>query len=146
MKIWHDNSGKCESASWFLKYLILHDLQTREKFYFICQNWLAVEKGDGKLERELFVAYDHQKTELKFLLQNEAKHNINDSHIWLSIFKRPVQSSFTRLDRVTCGFVLLYLSSLFNILYYDQSNNSNSRNFLNFGLFSISLEQVYDLM
>ena len=124
----------------------MHDLQTREKFYFICQNWLAVEKGDGKLERELFVACDPQKIELNFFLQKEAKHNLNDSHIWLSMFYRPVQSSFTRLDRVTCGFLLLYLSSLFNILYYGESNNSNSQNLFNFGPFSITLEQVIILI
>ncbi len=142
MKLWHDNSGKGDFASWFLKYLIVHDLQTREKFYFICQDWLAVEKSDGKLERELFVACEPQKTELKYFLQKEAKHNSNDSHIWLSVFNRPVQSSFTRLDRVTCCFVLLYLSSLLNILYYGPSRDSNSLSIFNFGLFSISLQQV----
>ena len=142
MKIWHDNSGKADFASWFLKYLIVHDLQTREKFYFICQNWLAVEKSDGKIERELFVACEPQKTELKYFLQKEAKRNSNDSHIWLSIFNKPVQSSFTRLDRVTCCFVLLYLSSLLNILFYGTTSDSNSLSILNFGFFRISLQQV----
>jgi hypothetical protein len=45
--IWHDNTGSSTSASWFLKYIIVRDLQTMEKSYFICQNWFAVEKGDG---------------------------------------------------------------------------------------------------
>ena len=142
MKIWHDNSGKGDLASWFLKYVIVHDLQTRKKYYFICNNWLAVEKGDEKLEKELFVALDPQKSELKYLLQKELNHNINDSHIWLSTFKKPVQSSFTRLDRVTCCFVLLYLSCSFNILYFNYTNSSNSHSLLNFGLFNITLEQV----
>jgi polycystin 1L2 len=143
MKIWHDNSGKGDFASWFLKYIIVHDLQTREKSYFICENWLAIEKSDGKLFRELFVALDPQKSELKFLLKKEAKNNTNDMHIWLSMFKKPVQSSFTRLDRCTCCFVLLYLSSLLNILYYNNSSNrSYSQNLLNFGIFNITIEQV----
>jgi len=142
MRIWHDNSGKGDNASWFLKYIIVHDLQTREKFYFICQDWLAVEKSDGKIERELFVACEPQKTELKYFLQKEAKHNINDSHIWFSVFNRPVQSSFTRLDRLTCCFVFLNLSMLLNILYYDSSSDSRSQSSLNFGLFNITIEQV----
>ena len=145
MKIWHDNSGKDNSASWFLKYIIVHDLQTRNKSYFICQNWLAVEKGDGKLERELFVALDPQKTELKLILKKELSHNLYESHIWYSILRKPLQSSFTRLDRLTCCFVLLYLSSLLNILYYDSSNSKNSQTVFNFGLFSITLEQVNKL-
>jgi polycystin 1L2 len=142
MKIWHDNSGKGDFASWFLKYIIVHDLQTREKFYFICQNWLAVEKSDGKIERELFLACEPQKTELKYFLQKEAKHNLNDSHIWLSIFNKPVQSSFTRLDRVTCCFVLLYISSFLNIMYFRKSNDSNSSTLLNFGFFNVTIQQV----
>ena len=47
VRIWHDNSGPGASASWFLKYLIVRDLQTMQNFHFICQRWLAVEKDDG---------------------------------------------------------------------------------------------------
>ncbi|CAF4348069.1 unnamed protein product, partial [Adineta steineri] len=47
IRLWHDNTGPGSSASWFLKYIIVRDLQTMEKSYFICQKWLAVEKDDG---------------------------------------------------------------------------------------------------
>jgi hypothetical protein len=47
IRIWHDNSGEGSSASWFLKYIIVQDLQTMHKFYFIAQRWFAVEKEDG---------------------------------------------------------------------------------------------------
>jgi hypothetical protein len=49
IRIWHDNSGQNSSASWFLKYLIIRDLQTMEKFHFISQKRFAVEKDDGKV-------------------------------------------------------------------------------------------------
>jgi polycystin 1L2 len=49
--IWHDNTGGGSSSSWFLKYLIVRDLQTMEKFHFICQRWLAVEENDGKVRK-----------------------------------------------------------------------------------------------
>jgi len=49
IRIWHDNTGKGSSSSWFLKYLIIHDLQTMEKFHFISQQWFAIEKDDGKV-------------------------------------------------------------------------------------------------
>jgi polycystin 1L2 len=45
--IWHDNTGEGASGSWFLKYIIVRDLQTMKKFYFIAQRWFAVEKDDG---------------------------------------------------------------------------------------------------
>jgi hypothetical protein len=142
MRIWHDNSGKGDMASWYLKYIIVHDLQTREKFYFICENWLAVEKGDGKIERELFISCEPQKTELKFLMQNDVSHSLRDKHLWYSVFARPVNSSFTRLDRITCCFVLLYITMMINILYYDATKDSNKTNLFNIGPLSITLEQV----
>jgi hypothetical protein len=49
IRIWHDNTGHGSSSSWFLKYIIIRDLQTLEKSYFICQKWLAVEKDDGRV-------------------------------------------------------------------------------------------------
>ena len=60
-------------ASWYLEHIIVHDLQTRKKFYFLCNKWLAVDKGDGRVDRLLFVANNSQKNELKYLLsKNEA--------------------------------------------------------------------------
>ena len=49
IRIWHDNSGEGQSASWYLKYIIVRDLQTMDKFYFIAQRWFAVEKNDGRV-------------------------------------------------------------------------------------------------
>ena len=126
----------------FLKYIIVHDLQTRQKFYFICDDWLAVEKSDGKIERELFVACEPQKTELNYLLKKNAQHNIKDSHVWYSIFNRPDNSSFTRLYRVTCCFVLIYLTMLLNIIYYTSSDDVGSTRVLNIGFLDITLQHV----
>ena len=145
MKIWHDNSGKNEMASWFLKFIIIKDLQTGEKFYFLCQDWLAVEKSDGKIERELFVACNAQKSQIKYLMNKQAKHYMMENHMWFSVFYRPIQSSFTRLDRVTCCFVFHYLSMLLNIIYFGviSTSSNSSKVSLNFvGVFSINLDQV----
>ncbi len=49
IRIWHDHSGSGPSSSWFLKYLIVRDLQTMEKSHFFAQRWFAVEKEDGKV-------------------------------------------------------------------------------------------------
>jgi polycystin 1L2 len=146
LKIWHNNMGKGDMASWFLKFIIVHDIQTREKFYFLCQNWLAVENGDGQIERCLFVALDAQKTQLSYLIEKQAKNYVFDYHLWLSVFIRPVKSTFTRLDRVTCCFVFHYISMLLNLLYYDSmltqtlSNISSMR--FDSSLFSFTLEQI----
>ena len=49
LRIWHDNTGIGDYASWFLGVVIVRDLQTREKFQFINDQWLAVEKEDGQV-------------------------------------------------------------------------------------------------
>ena len=36
-------------ASWFLSKIIIKDVQTGEKYEFICNQWLAVEHGDGEV-------------------------------------------------------------------------------------------------
>ncbi len=139
--MWHDNSGEGSNASWYLKFIIVHDLQTKERFYFLCERWFAVEKGDGKIDRLLTVATDSQKANLQYLAQKQIKNNIADNHLWLSIFTRPAASSFTRLDRVTCVFVLLFMSMLMNILYYGVAAASKAQGLV-IGPFSISPEQV----
>jgi hypothetical protein len=32
LRIWHDDSGEGSSASWFLKFLVIQDLQTMKTF------------------------------------------------------------------------------------------------------------------
>ncbi|CAF4355319.1 unnamed protein product, partial [Adineta steineri] len=145
IRIWHDNSGKGTSASWFLKYIIVRDLQTMEKSYFICQNWLAVEKGDGLIERILPYADESQKNQFSYLLSKQAYHSMSEGHLWFSIFSRPPSNKFTRVQRCTCCFVLLFTAMLLNILYYDQTNETKTNQTsgsLSFGPLYISSQQI----
>src|ERR1700733_5593961 len=115
--IWHDNTGKgSSSSSWFLKYIIIRDLQTMGKFHFISQRWFAVEKDDGKIERVLPVAGEIEKSQFSYLLSKKAYHSVSDGHLWFSIFSRPPSNKFTRVQRCTCCFVLLFLSMFLNIM------------------------------
>ena len=49
LRIWHDNTGIGDFASWFLGAIIIRDLQTGEKYQFANDRWLAVEYGDGEV-------------------------------------------------------------------------------------------------
>lgn len=143
IKIWHDNSGKTgNDSSWYLKHLIVHDLQTREKSFFICEKWLALDKGDCLIERILPISLIKEKTDYAYLLGKQAKDKLRDDHLWFSIFFRPVQSSFTRLDRLTCCFVLLSISMVMNIMYFGM-DNSPSQSGIQIGTyFNLSLQQI----
>jgi polycystin 1L2 len=142
MKIWHDNSGKGDNASWFLKYIIIYELHTKEKFYSICENWLAVEKGDGKIERNLIFVPEKKFKELK--RQHESfMDKLSDLHLWYSVYSKPIGSLFTRLNRVTCCFLCFY-SSMFMITSYYVTNffHFYSSKLLNLTLVDLTYEQV----
>ena len=52
IRIWHDNTG--DSASWFLDRVVIRRLETKsdldeEQWFFMVNDWLAVEYGDGKV-------------------------------------------------------------------------------------------------
>ena len=152
IKIWHNNCGKTPNeASWYLKHIIVHDLQTRDKSYFICEKWLALDKDDSLIERILPISLEKEKTQFNYLLGKETKEKLSDDHLWFSIFARPVQSSFTRLDRLTCAFVLLSISMLMNIMYYGMTNTASSDglkigSFLNITLQQISIGVITNLI
>ena len=42
LRIWHDNSGKGSSKSWYLNVVGVHDLQSNEKYSFFFLNILAL--------------------------------------------------------------------------------------------------------
>ena len=128
-------------SSWYLRHIIVHDLQTREKHYFICEKWFSADKNDSQIERVLPVSLDQEKTEFKYLLSKQTKEKMSDGHLWFSIFTRPIQSSFTRLDRLTCCFVLLSISMLMNIMYYGMDTTPNVDG-LKIGPVNVTLQQM----
>ncbi|CAF4003433.1 unnamed protein product [Adineta steineri] len=147
IRIWHDNTGVGSSASWYLKYIIVRDLQTMDKFYFICQQWFAVEKDDGRIERTLPIASEAEKQDFSYVLSKKAYHSVSDGHLWFSIFSRPPSNKFTRVQRCTCCFVLFFTSMLINIMYYDLSNavkasSETHSGALSIGPFYIAPQQI----
>ncbi|KAI3389555.1 hypothetical protein SNEBB_005250 [Seison nebaliae] len=146
LRIWHDNSGKKNDASWYLRYVLVKDLQTKEKYYFMCQRWLAVEKGDHLIDRMLPVANEEETQQFFLLFAEKATKSMNDSHLWFSVFARPPSSTFTRVQRLTCCLTLLLLTMLMNIMYYDIQSDadvkSSSGSGLHLGPFHITQQQT----
>lgn len=83
-----------------------------------------------------------QKSDFSYLLEKESKDKLRDGHLWLSVLTRPLHSSFTRTDRLTCCFVLLYMSMLMNIVYYGVQSDTSSLGGLKIGPFNLKIEQV----
>lgn len=71
-----------------------------------------------------------------------------DNHLWFSIFAYhlPSANRFTRVQRCTCCFVLLSISLLMSILYYDVKQDIRKGDLERYGVtigpFHISKEEV----
>lgn len=63
VRVWHDNTGS--NPSWFLNNIKILDMASKELKTFVCCSWLAVEKGDGLVDRTLTADADGEKT-MKF--------------------------------------------------------------------------------
>ncbi|EDO48336.1 predicted protein, partial [Nematostella vectensis] len=117
LKIWHDHSG--DDPSWFLIRVLVRDLQTDKRMWFICNRWLAVEEEDGKIERVLLAASRKEMTGFNMLFQDNARKNLSDGHLWFSCAIRPPTSNFTRVQRMTCCLTLLISTMLASAMFYQ---------------------------
>ena len=84
------------------------------------------------------------KTEMSnftFLFWAKAKQNLFDGHIWFSLFQRPVKSTFTRVQRLTCCLSLIFCAMCASIAWYGAANNGSPE--LKLGPMKISLAGIY---
>ena len=119
LRIWHDNTGRGNYASWHCTAIVIRDIQTNEMFEFVVNRWFASEKDDGQIDRLIPSSGDAQKNEFKHLFNFTGEKSIRESHLWFSIFMRSERSRFTRCQRVSACMALLYLSMLADAMWYD---------------------------
>ncbi|MGH0137630.1 UNVERIFIED_CONTAM: hypothetical protein FKN15_016038 [Acipenser sinensis] len=118
IRVWHDNKGL--SPSWYLQYVIVKDLQTSKKYFFLINDWLSVDNDDneGMVEKEVIAATDAELRHVSRIFVGELERGLSEKHIWLSLWERPARSRFTRVQRATCCAVLIYLFILANAVWY----------------------------
>ena len=138
IRIWHDNSGIGEFASWYANIIIIRDIQTNEKFEFPVNKWFASEKSDRLIDRMVHVDGDEDSKKFKTLFTHASEKNIKDKHLWLSVFARPPRSRFTRTQRLSTAIALLFMSMLTNAMWYDLVPEAPSTGGLEIGPFHLT--------
>lgn len=139
IRIWHNHGGN--NPSWFLSRLYIRDLQTDKKTWYICNRWFAVEEDDGKIERVLHTATNKELTSFNLLFSTEARKNFSDSHLWFSVYYRPPQSTFTRVQRMTCCLCILLSTMLANAMFYQTGEGTPNGEVI-IGPFRLSTQQI----
>ncbi|NXJ75146.1 PK1L2 protein, partial [Trogon melanurus] len=116
IRLWHDNSG--DSPSWYVNRVLVHDLAWDQKWYFLCNSWLAVDIAECVLDKVFPVATEQDMKQFSNLFFMKTSKGFQDGHIWYSVFNRSPRSSFTRAQRVSCCFSLLLCTMLTSIMFW----------------------------
>ncbi|XP_074647721.1 uncharacterized protein LOC141903499 [Tubulanus polymorphus] len=140
LRIWHDNGGK--NPSWFFNQMQVTDIQTLDRFLFICDKWLAVEQEDGLIDRIIPLAGDIEMKAFNYLFWSKTRKDLSDGHIWLSVFKRPPKSNFTRVQRLTCCLTLVYVSMMASLTFYKAMAMRQNVTQIVIGPIKFTLEQL----
>ena len=130
------------SPSWYVSRVVVHDLNSDKKYLFICESWLAVEEGDGSVDKRIPVAGHEEMTSFNHLFYSTSQKNLADGHLWFSVFIRPARSRFTRLQRITCCLTLLYCSMITNAMFYQVGGESDPASTLQIGPLAFSPAQI----
>ena len=93
-------TGNC--PSWYLSRIYVEDLQNQKRYLFNCEQWLAVEFDDGKIDRLLPLSDKNDAKAFSHMFRTKTAEDFSDQHIWLSVFFKRPYDTFTRVQRLTC--------------------------------------------
>ncbi|KAA3682266.1 polycystin 1L2 [Paragonimus westermani] len=142
-RLWHDNSGKDDRASWYCNYLGVVDLQTREKSHFIVGRWFAVDEEDGQIDRLIPVSNQEEMMALSHMFATSISRDLSDEHLWVSVVARPASSRFTRVERVACCLLLLFLSMLSSCMFYQKEGAIKQPDLFTMGPFAFTAQEMF---
>jgi hypothetical protein len=120
IKIWHDNTGL--DPAWFLSRVIIRDLQTKDRYYFLVDDWLQISAFDyqSSVEKEVYSASEEEIGLFSEVFQVQRAYLKADSHLWFSIVTRPTRSRYTRLMRLTVASASFYVFTLLTMIWYKK--------------------------
>ncbi|KAL7854792.1 hypothetical protein SRHO_G00169820 [Serrasalmus rhombeus] len=139
IRLWHDNSGK--HPAWYVNKVMVQDLETGQKWHFLCSSWLAIDMGEGTLDKVFPVAIDKDLKGFSNLFFMKTAKDFCDGHIWFSVVSRPASSNFTRVQRISCCFSLLLCTMLTSIIFWGIPTNPSEQS-LDVGNIKFSWKQV----
>ena len=139
VRVWHDNFG--DSPAWYLKQICIREIAVNRMWHFICERWLAIDEGDGLIDRILTLTSHEEMKKFRHLFLTKTYKDLTDSHLWFSVVWRPPQSPFTRVQRVSCCFSLLLCTMMTNAMWYEGEKRSYTA--VRLGSLKFSLEQVF---
>lgn len=115
-------------------------MRTEDRWYFICERWLAVEEDDGRVERVLPVASEKELTHFQHLFVSKTVRELGDGHLWFSVVSRPANSPFTRVQRISCCLSLLCCTMITNCMFYQKGGEGEKATMIQIGTYEFDLK------
>ncbi|XP_078686948.1 polycystin-1-like protein 2 [Branchiostoma floridae x Branchiostoma belcheri] len=143
LHIWHDNTG-VDEASWFLRDIMVKDLQTEDVYQFICYDWLSGDRGDFQVQKVLHVATREQLDCFSSQFRENTDAMFYDQHLWTSPFVSPEGSSFTKSERLSYCCAVFSSMMLSNAMWYKSDEGFVTKNTVyDLGFVQITLQELY---
>lgn len=114
--------------------IMLVDVKKGHKYVFPVRRRLKA--GSEVAVAPIATEDDHK--EFGYLVQSHTKGNLTELHQWLSIFKRPMTSNWTRSERLACVCSALYLVMLSNCMFYGKETAATKEGINLFGVVRVS--------
>lgn len=140
LRVWHDNHGL--APAWFLKRVLVRNLQTDAVTVFICERWFALEEDDGAIMRDLTPASEKDLTTFSRVFNSKLYKDFTDAHLWFSVLLKPSRSSFNRSQRASCCLCLLCTAMVASCMFYGQNTTSDESANLLLGPIEINLRSI----
>ncbi|XP_074551429.1 polycystin-1-like protein 2 [Halichoeres trimaculatus] len=138
IRLWHNNSGS--HPAWYVGTVMVQDLQTQQKWHFLCNSWLAIDIGDCSLDKVFPVSTEIELKRFSNLFFTKTTKDFSDGHLWYSVISRPPSSNFTCVQRVSCCFSLLLCTMLTSIMFYGIPTDPSEQT-LDLGHFEFTWQQ-----
>uniref|UniRef100_A0A8C1S7V7 Polycystic kidney disease 1 like 2a n=1 Tax=Cyprinus carpio TaxID=7962 RepID=A0A8C1S7V7_CYPCA len=139
IRLWHDNSG--QHPAWYVNKVMVQDLETGQKWHFLCNSWLSVDLGECTLDKVFPVATEMDLKRFSNLFFMKTAKDFRDGHIWFSVISRPPSSNFTRVQRVSCCFSLLLCTMLTSIMFWGIPSDPSEQT-MDMGQIEFTWQQV----
>ncbi|XP_066265959.1 polycystin-1-like protein 2 [Branchiostoma lanceolatum] len=144
LHIWHDNAGGGDTASWFLRDIIVKDMQTDITYQFVCYDWLSDVRGDCEVQKVLHAATVEQLQSFNTLLRENTNAMFYDQHLWTSPVVSPEGSSFSKAERLSCCLAIANIMMLASAMWYRDDNDDSITNIVyNLGFVQFTLQELY---
>ena len=112
------------------------------RYLFSCNRWFAEDQEDGRTDRILRLT-SKESIESGIILRSNLNRKFYEDHLWLSIIFRRCRSTYTRVQRLSTAWALLFLTMISNAMWFKDASDTVTNVVFSIGPISLTTYQLY---